>query len=156
MNALRRICYIVILLVVFKSPSGQNTSRYLSLFKQAEDIYYDNNASDVKDSIALATYLKVIALHTGKPDSILWVSNFKAGIYLQTAGRFRKAIPYFKTAISFYQTVPAVAEEHYYQPNLYLGNSYYSESMLDSAVFYYKQAENIANTHPQVERIERL
>jgi CHAT domain-containing protein len=156
MNALRRILYLVILLAVFESPSGQNTPRYLTLFKEAEALYYDDNTSDTKDSIALATYLKVIALHPGNADSIFWVSQLKAGIYLQTAGKFDAAIPYFKKAISLYGTVPAIGEEHFYQPNLYLGNSYYSQSMLDSAVYYYKQSETIANKHPDVEGIERL
>ena len=156
MNSMRRILYIVILLAVVESPSGQDSSRYIALFKRAEHLYYDDNTTDTKDSIALATYLKVISLHQGKPDSILWVSNFKTGIYLQTAGKFNEAIPYFKTAISLYGKIPAITEDHFYQPNLYLGNSYYSVSMLDSAVYYYKQAENIAERYPKVEGIERL
>lgn len=156
MNSFRRILYLVILLIVFESPSGQVKPRYITLFNQAEDLYYGENTSGVKDSIALAAYLKVISLHPGKPDSILWVSHFKAGIYLQTAGRFGEAIPYFKKAISLYGSDPSITEERLYQPNLYLGNSYYSESMLDSAVYYYKEAEMIASKHPDVEGIERL
>jgi tetratricopeptide (TPR) repeat protein len=156
MNLIRRILYLVILLAAFKSPSGQDTPRYMSLFKQAENLYRDANSSDTKDSIALATYLKVIALHPGTPDSILWVSNFKAGIYLQTAGKFSEAIPYFKKALSLKGIVPSITEESFYQPNLYLGNSYYAESLLDSAVYYYKQAESIAGRYPAVKGIERL
>ena len=153
---MRRILYLVILLVVFESPSGQDNARYITLFRQAEQLYNDDNTSDTKDSVALATYLKVIALHPGPPDSILWLSNFKAGIYFQTAGKFREAIPYLRSAISFNGIVPSITGDRYYQPNLYLGNSFYSESMLDSAVYYYKQAERIAEKYPRVEGIERL
>src|SRR6187200_1329296 len=98
-GVLRRIC-IVILLVVFESPSGQQCPHYISLFNLAENLYYADRPTDANDSIALATYLKVIAVHPSEPDSILWVSNFKAGIYLQTAGKFKEAIPYFEKAIS--------------------------------------------------------
>lgn len=156
MKGVLRIVYLVILLVVFQSPSGQNTPRYISLFKQAEDLFYSKGAGSEKDSIALATYLKVIALHSSEPDSILWVSNFKAGIYLQAAGKFSDAIPYFQKAISFYGQVPSITENLLYLPNLYLGNSYYKASMPDSAIYYYKRAEGIANRYPQVDGIERL
>ena len=101
MRGVLRLMYLAILLVVFQSPSGQNTPRYISIFNQAENLYYEEGSSDEKDSIALTSYLKVIALHPPEPDSILWVSNFKAGIYLQTAGKFSDAIPYFKKAISY-------------------------------------------------------
>lgn len=156
MNCVLRIVYLVILLIVFQSPSGQNTPRYISLFKQAENLYYAEAISDKKDSIALATYLKVIDLHPAGPDSILWVSHFKAGIYLQKAGKFSDAIPYFKKAVSFYGQVPLITGDLLYLPNLYLGNAYYAASMLDSAVYYYKLAEDVANRHPGVEDIERL
>ena len=156
MQVVLRIVYLVILLVVFQSPSGQNTPRYISLFKQAENLFYLEESTDEQDSIALATYLKVIDLHSSEPDSILWVSNFKAGIYLQTAGKFSEAILYFEKAISFYGQVPSVKENLLYLPNLYLGNSYYTASMPDSAIYYYKRAESIANRHHPVEGIERL
>ena len=156
MNGVLRILCIVILLVVFESPSGQQSPRYISLFKLAENLYYADPPTDINDSIALATYVKVIALHPARPDSILWVSNFKAGIYLQTAGKFKEAIPYFEKAISFYGQVPSITEDLLFLPNLYIGNSYYSQSMLDSAVYHYKLAEDIAGRHPGIEGIERL
>jgi len=156
MNGVLRIICLVILIAVCESPSGQHNPPYITLFKQAERLYYGDNTSGVNDSLALATYLKVISLHPAKPDSILWVSNFKVGIYLQTAGKFVEAIPYFKTTILLHEKVRFIREEFLFQPNLYLGNSYYSASMLDSAVYYYKQAEKIAESYPGVEGIERL
>jgi CHAT domain-containing protein len=159
MNGLLRIGLLVIFIVLAGSQSGQHpqhTPRYISLFREAEKLYYADVTNDVNDSIALATYLKVISLHTGQPDSILWVSNFKAGIYLQTAGKFNEAIPYLKKAISLKGDVAAISENLLYLPELYLGNSYYFISMLDSAVYYYKRAEQIADHYPGIEGIERL
>src|ERR1044072_6343910 len=117
-KGVRRLLYLVILLAVAESPSGQDIPHHISLFKQAERLYYDEKSSDTKDSIALSLYLKVITLHHDAPDSILWVSNFKAGIYLQTAGKFSEAIPYFKKAISFDGKLTSITEDRFYQPNL--------------------------------------
>ncbi|HUQ66201.1 MAG TPA: CHAT domain-containing protein [Flavitalea sp.] len=159
MIGLLRILLLVIFTVVTETPSGQNTRhdpRYIGLFREAEKLYYANTSKNINDSIALSTYLKVIALHPAEADSILWVSNFKAGIYFQRAGRFNDAIPYFKKAISLYGKVPSITENLLYLPEFYLGDSYYSLSMLDSAVYYYKSAEDIANRHPETEGIQRL
>jgi tetratricopeptide (TPR) repeat protein len=70
------------------------------------------------------------------------------GIHLHNAGKFREAIPYFKKAISFFGKVPSVTEDLLYQPNLYLGHSYYSANVLDSATYFYKNAEAIAARYP--------
>jgi hypothetical protein len=70
------------------------------------------------------------------------------GIHLHNAGKFREAIPYFKKAISFFGKVPSITEDLLYQPNLYLGHSYYSANVLDSATYFYKNAEAIAARYP--------
>lgn len=159
MKGARRIIYLLLLLSVFGSPSGQNVQqapRYIQLYRQAEKLYYSDNSNDRQDSLALSLYKKSIELHPDGADSILWDSYFKAGIYLQTENQFPDAIPYFHNAIALQRSLPQIAESLIYLPNLYLGNSYYSSSMLDSAVYYYKKAEEIAVKHPTLDGIERL
>lgn len=159
MNGPQRIFLLVILLLLVQFPwsqSPRDQQRYITLYQKAEKLYYDDNTNDYKDSLALAAYKDVISLHSATPDSILWDSYFKAGIYLQTAGKFEEAVPYLLNAVSMQGKLPEVGENLFYLPNLYLGNSYYSMSMLDSAVHYYKNAEQIASRHPDIEGIQRL
>ncbi|MBL7699374.1 MAG: CHAT domain-containing protein [Chitinophagaceae bacterium] len=159
MTGARRLIFVIVLLALFQSPSGQNANqlpRYIQLYQAAEKLYYNDNTSEEQDSIALATYQGVISLHSGMPDSILWDSYFKTGIYLQTASKFVEAIPFLKKAILLHTSVPAITEKLMYQPNLYLGNSYYSASMFDSAVYHYRKAEEIVAKYPGIDGSERL
>lgn len=135
---------------------SQQTPRHISLYNKAQKLFYQENTSDKTDSIALQLYLDVIDTHPGSADSLLWDSYFKAGIYLQTAGQYEKAIPYFKKCINVHNAIPALSDSLLYLPNIYLGNSYYSISALDSAVYYYKTAEQLAARFPSIKGIERL
>jgi hypothetical protein len=108
MNGVRRILYLVILIAICTSATGQDKSRHFVLFEQAAD----------------------------------------TGIHLQKSGKFRDAIPFLKKAISFFGKVPSITEDLLYQPNLYLGHSYYSVNRLDSAAYFYKNAESIAARYP--------
>ena len=159
MNGPQRIFLLVILLLLVHFPWSQrprDQQRYITLYQKAEKLYYDDKVSDYKDSLALVTYKEVIALHPQTPDSILWDSYFKAGIFLQTAEKFGEAVPYLVKAVSMQGVLSAIPENLFYLPNLYLGNSYYSMSMLDSAAYYYKKAEQIATKYPHLEGIPRL
>lgn len=157
MNRLKRIIYFLIFLFCLQSPSGQQAPHYYkSLYRQAEILFYEKQSTDQTDSLALAAYLQVIGLHPGPPDSILWDSYYKSGILLQTAGKFEQAIPYLKKAITIQPAISSLKDSLAFLPNLYLGNSYYSISYLDSAVYYFKRAEFITRSYTEIRGIERL
>lgn len=153
---MRRILLVVITILIVKSERSQHRAAYIGFYERAEKLYYDDTNSDAADSLALENYRKVIQLHPQGADSILWDSYLKAGVLLQTAGKFSDAIPYLSNAVKLQTALPAMPEHLFYLPNLYLGNSYYDASMLDSASFYYKRAEQLATRHPETKGVERL
>ena len=71
-----------------------------------------------------------------------------SGIYLQHAGKYRDAIPFLKKAVSISGKDTSITEELFYQPNLYLGHAYYALNKLDSAAYFYKNAESIGSRYP--------
>lgn len=151
------LCFLLLLCFVNNSfdRQQQNDPEYKRAYRKAESVYNLQHASDTDDSLALALYLKAIRLHNASPDYMLWNSCYKAGILYQTDGAFADAIPLFRKALSI-SAEAGIPDSLLYLPNVYLGNSYYSISLLDSAVYHYRIAEQFVLKYPRLEGRERL
>ncbi len=151
------LCFLCLFFCVNSSFDRQQQSdpEYLRSYRKAESLYNRQSPSETDDSLALAQYIKTIRLHEGARDALLWNSFFRAGILYQTSGDFANAIPYLKNALAV-SAEAHIADSLLYLPNLYLGNSYYSVSLLDSAVYHYRIAEQFVVKYPTLEGRERL
>ncbi|HTE07828.1 MAG TPA: tetratricopeptide repeat protein, partial [Flavitalea sp.] len=149
--------HLLLIFLIFQfRTSAQSGRSYKELYRQAERLYYSSSSTDRTDSIALSTYLEVISRHDNRPDSLLMDAHFKAGIYLQTAGKFAAAIPYFRKTLQIFEKAGGLEDSLQFLPNLFLGNSYYTGDQLDSAFFYFKKAEVIAAEYSHIAGLERL
>src|SRR4051812_35666264 len=161
MNSKGLLIGILLMLVFTDFPFGkvrQAIPPYQRLYDSAEKYYRDENADTKKDSLALNAYLKVVEMlrHNHFNDSILFNSYLKASIYYQGDGKYDKAVPLLQEALSLGDKIYSANAPQQYLPDLYLGNCYYFLNRFDSARYYYKQAETVAEKYPSIEGIERL
>ncbi|HTI08249.1 MAG TPA: CHAT domain-containing protein [Puia sp.] len=134
-------------------------SVYQSLYRQAEKLYASDNATPHTDSAALSGYQKVIALLDKTPsvnDSILFDSYMKCGILHLSFGESGKALPSFRNAVLTANAKAHLPDSLLFKPYLYIGSCLYDSYDLDSALYYYKLAEDILDNHSTLAESERL
>jgi CHAT domain-containing protein len=130
---------------------------YLRNYRQAEKYYSAPNATPATDSLALARYRTVIAeLEHGGPAVLLIDSYQKAGILEMTGGRDQMAIAYFLQSIRHRFQPGDPADSLLFKSYLYAGSCYYDLYDLDSASWFYKQAERVIEAYPSIPESERL
>lgn len=147
--------YLFILLVLC---GQQNRSAgWQSVYAAAEQYYNADNPTASTDSLALVNYQKLIALLVKEPlqASVLAECYFKCGILYQAAAKDSQAIGSFTRAIGLRNTA-GLPDSIFFQPILFAGASYYTLNNYDSALYYFKQAEQIANRYAHMPELERL
>lgn len=153
---------ILVLLAFFIVSTGQSqrqgTSSYLKKYHHALDLYNSQRASEYSDSIALRIFLDVAAYFEEHPgqDSILFNCYMNAAILEMSAKEERLAIAHFFHAANLKNQNSYWSDSLLFQPYLFIGNSYYELNDLDSALYWYRQAESLNQRYPQLEGSERL
>lgn len=140
------------------------------LYRQAEAYYNSTNATANTNRAALQLYLRVIsAIEKTAPiqrnpaiqsypstDSLLADSYLKTGILFLAADSPRQALPYFlhgtRTNVRGYKPPPAAV----FQSLLYSGSCLYETYEMDSALAYYRLAEDMLPSHPGLGETQRL
>ncbi|MGH2553014.1 MAG: tetratricopeptide repeat protein, partial [Chitinophagaceae bacterium] len=114
------------------------------LFLQAKDNEHLLAKADEKYTGALLSFRKVItdAEKTGN-DSLLFFSRCRAGLIAYYLNDPETAKNEYISAIGIKQRLPAVADSLLFIPYLYTGSIYYSQTLIDSSLLYYKKAEAI-------------
>jgi CHAT domain-containing protein/Flp pilus assembly protein TadD len=157
----RKGLLLIILLLVVLIQSGQKNDQsedYKRVYNFAEGLYNSNNSTNRGDSIAILSYHKAILLLTKSRanDSILCDSYVKAGILEMSHQQENAALTDFISSINVAKKKQKIADSSLFKSYLYAGSIYYSVFNYDSALYYYRYAENIVNTFPFVSESERL
>jgi CHAT domain-containing protein len=138
-------CVVLYLAHRAYEPTGQPD--YLATYRQAM-LAYESEDSD--DSTTLSLFQKTISQIKQSPagnDSLLLECYHKAGIISISSDRPEQAISFFKRAVAKSEALHRPAAQRF-ESLLYTGRAYYALSRYDSALYYYKTSENIANASP--------
>ena len=141
------------------SGQPQNKSAaYQAFYTAAENYYNTNNPTDLTDSLALVNYQKVISLLNKQKlyEPVVIDCYTKSGILYQAKNNDSFAIESFSKANEFRKTALSLSDSLFFQPVLFTGASYYTLNNYDSALYFFKQAEQIANKYNKLPEVERL
>ena len=149
------------ILITFSLPSyGQVKTQpeNISLYNQAEKLYHAAEATDFTDSMALTYYRKAIILLNKErnADDILADCFLKSGILKMSANKPEPALAYFRQAISVVQVSHKLSDSLLFQPLIYAGTIQYNLNDLDSAVYFFRQAERVNDKYSGLNESERL
>ena len=136
----------------------KQTPAYKQLYNDADKLSNTAHPSDKTDAEALGNFFKVIAIleKSGADNTFLLKTYITTGVYLQVLSRDKEAIITFKKAFNLKNKLPALKDSVLFEPLVYSGNGYYRFDRLDSAEYFYKKAEVIAEKYPAVNQVERL
>jgi CHAT domain-containing protein len=162
----RALLFLFLMLSTLYSTRGQgrgngrvnNGPAYLGWYREAERLYSSEKATAGTDSLALSYYERVILfLESGSVnDSLLFDSYLKSGIIDMSGGSTRAAIAYFLRSVSLVRVAGHLPDSLLFKPYLYAGSCYYDLLDLDSSSHYYRLAERLLESHPDLAESERL
>ncbi len=157
----RQVTLFILLFLVALIPRGQKKEKaedYKAIYNTAERLYKSPNSNDKTDSVAIASYHRVIQILSKllTNDSILLNSYVKAGILEMSYQQFNESIRDFKAAIVVGYHNKSVPDSLLFKPYLYSGSIYYDLFNFDSSLYYYRKAERIVATNAAVGETERL
>jgi CHAT domain-containing protein/Tfp pilus assembly protein PilF len=96
-------------------------------------------------------YEKVIATaRSVKNDSLVFLACIKNGYIDQYLGNTELSRTYFLLAEKTKDKLPNMADSLLFAPFIFTGGVYQTENQFDSALFYYKKAEQIAALYPTI------
>jgi CHAT domain-containing protein/Tfp pilus assembly protein PilF len=151
-----------LILISFSHPSSGQVKKTqpesIRLYNQAEKLYHAANTTDFTDSMALSYYGKAISLlnQEKNADDILADCLLKSGILEMSANKPRPALAYFRQAITIVEAGHKLSDSLLFQPFMYAGTIQYNLNNLDSAVYFFRQAEKVNDKHSGLNESERL
>ena len=145
------------ILLLFGQQQNKSTA-YQAFYTTAENYYNADKPTGTTDSLALVNYQKVIDLLTKQKlyKPVLVDCYTKAGILYQAKNDDASAIASFSKANGLRKNNPSLPDSLFFQPALFTGASYYTLNNYDSALYFFKQAEQIANKYKKLPEVERL
>ena len=152
---------VLLLLITFSPHSQQDTggqTGYKKWYQRAEQWYTSANPTEKTDSLAYVSYQRVIELLKKENviNDILLDSYLKMGILQMTSNENEEALVNLKNAMQAWQKSNYLPDSLLFQPYLYAGSIQYSHNNLDSAVYYYKKAEDISSHYTVLNDVQRL
>ncbi len=152
---------IVLFLLTTFSPYSQkkkSSSDYSQLYRKAEKLYSSANATIETDRTAFLIYQQVIkGLNSEqKYTDTLADCYLKSGILQMSGNHPEAALGFFFEAIRIVREKKQLSDSLLFKPYLYVGTIYYGQNELDSAGYYYRQAELVNNRFMRLNESERL
>ncbi|HEV7423872.1 MAG TPA: tetratricopeptide repeat protein [Candidatus Paceibacterota bacterium] len=151
---------VLFLLATFSPFSQKNKSAtdYRLLYSRAEKFYSSANATIETDHTAFLTYQQVISVpnRERRYSDTLADCYLKSGILQMSGDQPATALRYFFEAIRIVRENRQLSDSLLFKPCLYAGTIYYDQNDLDSAGYYYRQAELVNNHYPGLSESERL
>jgi len=131
---------------------------YKQYYSLAEHFFNSPDPTDITDSLAMLNYRQTISLLKQQKtnDTLLVACYTRVGILYQAKNDDAAALAHFALAASLKNTRPGLQDSLFFKPLLFAGASHYSLGNFDSALFFFKKAEDIAGHYPQVDEAERL
>ena len=159
MRRITPLFFLFHLLTYFSySQRLQPGTDYPFLYHRAEKLFNASNASELTDSTAVVWYLQAARILEKKNlynDTLVdcWL---KCGILLMSGRDSRQALHYFLRVIDLKRLNRNLSDSLLFKPYLYAGSVQYGLNNLDSAVYFYKKAEEIYAEYPGISESERL
>jgi CHAT domain-containing protein/Tfp pilus assembly protein PilF len=153
---------VFFILILFSFPSYGQVKKpqpeNIRLYNQAEKLYHAANTTDFTDSMALTYYGQAITLlnQEKNADDILADCFLKSGILEMSANKPEPALAYFRQGISLVETSHTLSDSLLFKPFIYAGTIQYNLNNLDSAVYFFRQAERINDKYSGLNESERL
>jgi tetratricopeptide (TPR) repeat protein len=125
---------------------------------KANSYYNASNPTDRTDSLALVNFRLAIEefLKTGNSDSLLFDAYVKSGIIETGRKQDLASRDLFFQALTVLNKNKRIPDSLGYKPFLFIGSAYYNLNNLDSARYYYRQAEELVDKYSAIEEPERL
>lgn len=141
-----------------QNPQGNNNAAQLKVYttanntyQQAEKLYMQAGDNEELQTKADETYLQALTsfyklipdVEKGGNDSLTFFIRIKTGFIQNYFDSVNAAKADYLTAIALKQRLPSIADSFLFVPYLYTGGIYYNQNLFDSALFYYKKAEQL-------------
>ncbi len=156
-RALLFALFAVFACVVFSQLNGK-AYNYKQLYNDAEKLYTSESVTPATDSAALLKYQAVIKqlITMRANDSLLFDSYIKCGFLLSSFKKDSLATRQFLAAVKINNATASLHDSLSFVPWLFAGSSYYNTYNPDSALYCYKQAEQLLQLYPHLSEAERL
>ena len=135
------------------------------LFTDAEKLSFAADFNDVvmarqedMNRKALSLFKQIIYTNPAViSDSLLFHCSLKAALLLHYFDSLPQAKTFYLRALSFRDKLPALQDSFFFRSYLFTGSIFYSNNQFDSAIIFYKKAEQVAAhyNHP-LQEAERL
>lgn len=151
-------CLMLAGILMLTGQQRNDPFSYKQYYTLAEQFYNSPDPTDVTDSLAMLNYRQAISLlkQHKTNDTLLATCYTRIGILYQAKNDDAAALVHFALATSLKNTRPGLPDSVFFKPLLFSGASYYSLSNFDSALYFFKKAEAIADIYPMVDEAERL
>ncbi len=138
--------------------STDNTTYADSVYQIAESLFDTDYPTEETDMQSLKLYQEAIRAY--QSDSTRYVLRAdcyrKVGILYTDRQDYRGAVNNFIQAIKARNYQPSIVDSLHYEDFVYAGDAYYYMSKMDSAEYYYRQAEKLAVKYPATEKQDKL
>lgn len=156
-----RVFLLGLCLIITFIPQSQNSNRikdYVHLYKIAEKLYNSDTPTDTSDSLALLNYSKVISIlkESSENEPVLFDSYLKSGIISMSKKEGQRSLNFFLESIRLKSKFSSIPDSLLFKAYLFTGNEYHNIFNMDSALYYYKQAEYLLDKYPAISEGERL
>jgi CHAT domain-containing protein/Flp pilus assembly protein TadD len=150
--------FYLIITVIPQSQDNEAPGNYFRFYRTAENFYNAQTPTETTDSIALYNYRRAISIleENKKNDSVLFDSYVKSGIISMSYGRNYQSLTFFLKSILLEKNSNKIPDSLLFKPYLFTGNVYHNMLNMDSALYYYNQAENIITKYPATSEAERI
>ncbi len=135
------------------------------IYQQAENLYTRAGDDETLQKKADETYLQALAsfnklipsVEQEGNDSLAFFIRAKTGFIQYYFDSANAAKADYLEAIALKEKLPSIADSFLFIPCLYTGGIYYSQNQFDSALFYYKKAEQLNDSYQKpLDQSQRL
>ena len=152
---------LALLVFSFSQQSPAPAQEYMSVYLSAEKEYKDaeqlplrKNYSEEQEAAmnqsALRKLLQIAStIEAREPDSLAFYCHYMIGSLFHYFDSLDLARQHYSLAVQFQRKRKVLPDSVLFKPLLFIGSVYYSQHAFDSAVSYYKQAENITTRYAQ-------
>ena len=129
-----------------------------SIYQRAEALFDSENPTEETDQEAVILYQEVISCYEdNNGDYEMWADCYrKIAIINLGVGEYQAAVDNFRQAVAVRSYQVRLSDSLHYEDYLYTGDIYYLTSMIDSAEYYYQQAEKLTRKYPTIKKQDKL
>ncbi len=153
------LLFLVVLVISFSQQSSVPAADYMSLYlagekdyKEAEHLVLQKNYSEEKEAemnrSALRNLLQATPMIDSRQlDSLAFRCHYMIGSLYHYFDSLNLAKKHYDLSIRFKERTHSLPDSVIFKPLLFIGSVFYSQHAFDSAVIYYKKAEEVTTRY---------